>query len=165
MYSNILVPVDGSDASSSGLNEAIKIAKEHGSKLRLLHIVKAPTLDYGYNSGSSRKDVIASLCQNGKNILNSAEITARQAGLPPECVMFESVVGSAAGVILEQARQWPASLIVMGSHARGGPTGVGSNTAEVLGGSPVPVLLVRGIPLSPTDSEHRPLDHASVVGL
>ena len=39
MYGKILVPVDGSKTSALGLEEAIKIAKKHGSQLRLVHIV------------------------------------------------------------------------------------------------------------------------------
>ena len=39
MYSHILVPVDGSPTSNAGLDEAIKLAKQLGSRLRLLHVV------------------------------------------------------------------------------------------------------------------------------
>ena len=163
MYSNILVPVDGSEASTCALNEAIKIAKQQGSKVRLLHIIKEPVLDYGYESGLSRADVIASLCQNGKNVLNSAEILARQQGLAPECVMYESVNGPAADVILEQAKEWPASLIVMGSHARHGFLRVGGDTAQVLADAPVPIIFVRGSVPAPPAPEHRLLNYASVA--
>jgi nucleotide-binding universal stress UspA family protein len=163
MYTNILVPVDGSDASTCGLNEAIKLAKQQGSKLRLLHVVMEPVLDYGYESGQSKADVIASLCQNGKNILNRAEIVARQQGFAPECVMFESVNGPAAGVILDQAKQWPASLIVMGTHARHGSRRIGGDTAQVLAGTPVPVIFVRGMVPSSPAAEHRLLNYASVA--
>lgn len=162
MYSQILIPVDGSTASTCGLREAIKIAKSQGSKLRLLHIVKAPLLDYGFTAGYSRKDAIASLMAAGKSILSNAEIIARQEGFAPECVMFESVVGPAADVILDQAKKWPASLIVMGSHASGGPVRVGRDTADVLAQAQVPVLLVRAESL-PEASEFRPLDYAAVA--
>jgi nucleotide-binding universal stress UspA family protein len=160
MYSQILVPVDGSAACTCALQEAIKIAKSQGSKLRLLHIVKAPLLDYGFTAGYSRKDAITSLTESGKSILSRAESIARQGGLAPECVMFESVVGPAADVILDQAKQWPASLIVMGSHANGGPKRVGRDTAEVLAQAQVPVLLVRAESNSREASEYRPLDYA-----
>lgn len=163
MYPNILVPLDGSEASNCALKEAIAIARQQGSKIRLLHIVKEPLLDYGYESGLSKAGVMASLCQNGKNILNSAEIAARQQGLAPECVLFESVVGAAADVIIDQARQWPASLIVMGTHARHGFLRIGSDTAQVLADTPVPLIFVRG-PVAPSSvPEHRLLDYASVA--
>jgi len=49
-------------------------------------------------------------------------------------------------LILEQAKQWPADLIVMGTHGRRGLVRVamGSDAEEVVRESPVPVLLVRG---------------------
>jgi nucleotide-binding universal stress UspA family protein len=162
MYTRILVPVDGSAASSCALNEAVRMAKEQGSEIRLLHIVKAPMLDYGFSSADySRQEVIATLSNIGKAILGNAETTVRGHGLTPECTLIESAAGSAAAVILDQAKQWPANLIVMGTHPRGGPCAVGSDTTEVLSGSPIPVLLVRGIPTPTGEADHRPLDYAS----
>jgi nucleotide-binding universal stress UspA family protein len=163
MYSKILVPLDGSTASTRALHEAIKIAKEQGSSLRLLHIVKAPMLDYGFTAGYSKKDAIASLTVSGKNILSRAETIARQSSLASECVMFESVVGPAADVILDQAKKWSASLIVMGSHASAGSGRVGSDTAAVLAQAQVPVLLVRAPSIPCADSEYRPLEFAIVA--
>ena len=150
MYAKILVPLDGTDASIAALSEAIEMAKQQrGGTLRLLHVVTPPNplLDYGYSAGMCRKDVIASMCHIGKRILNEAETTAREKGLMPECVMFESGTGAAADVILDQARQWGASLIVMGSHARHEGPRVGRDIAKVLAESPVPVLFVRGAPV------------------
>lgn len=161
MYTKILVPLDGSDSSLCGLNEAIKIAKEQAGQLRLLHVVELPSplLDYGYSSGDCRKDVLASLCQAGKNVLNNGESTVRQHGLVTECMMFESGSGSAADVILEQARQWGASLIVMGTHAGYGRGRVGHVSAEVLAESPAPILMVRGAPTVVPQVGHRVLDY------
>jgi nucleotide-binding universal stress UspA family protein len=163
MYSKILVPVDGSDASTCALHEAIRIARQDGGRLRLLHVVEEPELDYGYESGLCRQDVVAQLCESGKNILNSAESAARREGLAPECVMFESVIGPAADVILDQARQWPASLIVMGTHARHGFLHVGADTVQVLADTPVPVLFVRGYSGAARRPEHRALAYESVA--
>jgi nucleotide-binding universal stress UspA family protein len=146
MYPKILVPLDGTEASVAGLNEAIEMAKQQqGGTLRLLHavVLPDPILDYGYGTHMGRKDMIASMCQIGKHILSKAETTVRAQGLMPECVMLESEAHSAADVILDQARQWGASLIVMGSHARHEGLRVGRDTAEVLAESGVPILLVR----------------------
>lgn len=151
MYPKILVPIDGSAASTSALHEAIELAKWQGSKLRLIHIVKAPMLD-GFTARESRKDAVTSLTESGKNILSAAESVARQEGLAPDCMMFESVVGPAADVIIDQAKKWPASLIVMGSHASGGRVRVGSDTAEVLAHAQVPVLMVCAPDAGPIDS-------------
>lgn len=146
MYSRILVPLDGTEASIAGLNEAIEVVKQQqGGTIRLLHalVPPDPILDYGYGTHGCRKDMIASMCEIGKHVLSKAEAMVRAQGLMPECVMSESEARSAADVILDQARQWGASLIVMGSHARHEGLRVGRDTAEVLAESTVPVLLVR----------------------
>ena len=40
MYGKILVPIDGSETSARGLEEAIRVAKDgRGSRIRLVHIV------------------------------------------------------------------------------------------------------------------------------
>ena len=39
MYQKILVPIDGSETAALGLNEAIRLAKNQGAKIRLMHVV------------------------------------------------------------------------------------------------------------------------------
>jgi nucleotide-binding universal stress UspA family protein len=141
MYSRILVALDGSEASLSGLNEAIGIAETRIGHIRLLHVVRSPELDYGYSPGQGRNEVIEAMCKSGKEIISDAERHVRESGLTSESVLYEMNEGSAASVILEQAQQWRANLIVLGSHAR--PARVGSDTGEVLAKALVPVLLVR----------------------
>lgn len=161
MYTKILVPLDGSESSMSGLGEAIKIAQEHAGALRLLHVVELPSplLDYGYGQGNCRSDVLASLCQVGKSILGKAESMVRQHGLAADCMMFESGSGSAAHVILEQATQWGASLIVMGAHTPCAPGRIGRVSADVIAESAIPVLMVRGVPSVMVPVSHRELDY------
>jgi nucleotide-binding universal stress UspA family protein len=160
MYANILVAVDGSEASTCALMEALMLAKEQGSKLRLVHVVRRPLLDYGFNSDADRENVIKSLCESGKAVLARAETVARKQGAFADCLLFEAVSGSAASVILDQAHDWPADLIVMGSHARSGGHRVGSDTAAVLQAASAPVLLVRAPSVEIERAEHRQLEYA-----
>lgn len=148
MYTKILVPLDGSESSMSGLSEAIKIALEHTSAIRLLHVIEPPSplLDYGYSPGDSRSAVLTSLCRVGKNVLNKAESVVREHGLAADCLLFESGSGSPSDVILEQARLWGASLIVMGAHTPSARGRIGSVSSDVIAESAVPVLMVHGAP-------------------
>jgi nucleotide-binding universal stress UspA family protein len=161
MYKKILVPLDGSESSMSGLSEAIKIAEEHCGALRLLHVVELPSplLDYGYGRTDCRSDVLASLSHVGKNILSKAESIVRQHGLAVDCLMFESGSGSPADVILEQAGQWGASLIVMGAHTPSARGRMGRVSSDVIGESAIPVLMVRGAPTVATPAAHRELNY------
>ena len=148
MYGKILVPVDGSEASTLGLNEAIAIAKSQGSQIRLVHIVNEFILDYTYSPCLYATNLIESLRKNGRTILDLAETLVQRHGITPESVLLESIGGRAADLILAQAKEWPADLIVMGTHGRRGLARVamGSEAEEVVRASTIPVLLVRGIP-------------------
>ena len=147
MYSKILVPVDGSGPSSLGLAEAIKLAKIAGARLRLVHVVNEYVItDANYLPSSSYESIVASLRQAGEKALEGAAATARSEGLEPETALLETIGGRVADLIVENARQWPAELIVMGTHGRRGlrRLALGSDAEMVLRMSPVPVLFVRG---------------------
>jgi nucleotide-binding universal stress UspA family protein len=165
MYSKILVPVDGSEASTLALNEAIKIAKSQGSQLRLMHIVNEFILDYTYSPGLYATHLIESLRKAGRTILDIAEAVVQREGINPECVLLESIGGRAADRILEQAKEWQADLIVMGAHGRRGflKVALGSDAETVVHGATVPVLVVRGNPKATTGSPECTLVEASAA--
>jgi nucleotide-binding universal stress UspA family protein len=148
MYDKILVPVDGSETSTRGLNEAIRIAKIHGGELRLVHIVNEFILDVTYSPGLYPENLIESLRSGGKAILDAAQAAARNAGVKAECVMLESIGGVPADFILAQAKEWKADLIVMGTHGRRGLVrlALGSNADLVVRGATMPVMLIRAKP-------------------
>lgn len=146
MYKKILVPVDGSPASTLGLNEAIKLARDQGAKLRLFHLVD----EYVAVSSSdgvvlTTGDLFEALRQSGRKIIERAEAMARRNGLTPESVMLESFGGRAADFIVQQANKWGADLIVLGTHGRRGVKRLvmGSDAEQVVRTARVPVLLVR----------------------
>ena len=146
VYRRILVPIDGSPASNLGLNEAIKLAKDQGAKLRLFHLVDeyvaVPSID---GTALYAGDLFEALRQSGKKIIDKAQALARRKGLTPESVMIESFGGRAADFIVEQARKWRADLIVLGTHGRRGVRRLvmGSDAEQVIRATRVPVLLVR----------------------
>lgn len=146
MYKRILVPIDGSPTSNLGLDEAIRLAKDQGAKLRLFHLVN----EYVAVSGAEGTawyagDLIEALRQAGKKIIEKAEALARRNGLAPESVMLESFGGRAADFIVRQANDWKADLIVLGTHGRRGVKRLvmGSDAEQVVRTTRVPVLLVR----------------------
>ena len=78
MYGKILVPVGGSETSTRGLHEAIKIAKAQGSQLRLVHIVNEFTLNYTYAPGLYAENLIESFVKAGREVLDSAKSRPRR---------------------------------------------------------------------------------------
>ncbi|HMD74819.1 MAG TPA: universal stress protein [Steroidobacteraceae bacterium] len=145
MYKKILVPVDGSDTSALGLSEAVKLAKNQGSAIRLVHIVDEYVLDYAYSPGLYATNVIETMRTTGQSVLDKAAAAVKEAGVAVESVLLETIGGPAADLIVAQAKAWPADLIVIGTHGRRGlrRLAMGSDAEQVLRSSPVPVLLVR----------------------
>jgi nucleotide-binding universal stress UspA family protein len=145
MYKKILVPVDGSDTSALGLSEAIKLAKNQGSTIRLVHIVDEYVLDYAYSPGLYATNVVETMRATGQTVLDKATAVVKESGVPVESVLLETIGGPAADLIVGQAKSWPADLIVIGTHGRRGlrRLAMGSDAEQVLRAAPVPVLLVR----------------------
>lgn len=145
MYKKILVPVDGSDASERGLREALQLARSLGASVKLVHSVNEFVMDSMYGPIPNYADLVDALREGGRKVLKDAEAIARESGVEVQSEMFESIGGRAADAILQQAKEWPADLIVMGTHGRRGIRRLvlGSDAEQVLRSSPVPVLLVR----------------------
>jgi nucleotide-binding universal stress UspA family protein len=145
MYKKILVPIDGSPTANRGLQEALRLARHHAAKLRLLHIadvlVMAPTLEGGRYVAAAQQ----TLREDGERIVGKALALARKRGLAADAVMLEIVGGRAADLIVAQARKWRADLIVVGTHGRRGLSRffMGSDAEQVVRTAPVPVLTVR----------------------
>ena len=127
MYKRLLVPVDGSEIADRALDEAISLTKGHPVELKIVFI------------GSDD--------ENSHQVIEVAMTRAINAGLSPESGLlgkFESE--EIADVILQEAKEWAADVIVMATHGRRGVAHMilGSVTEGVIRASPVPVLVVRG---------------------
>ncbi len=145
MYKQILCPVDGSPTSDCGMTEAIHLAKDQNAKLRFLHVIDTyfPILDV--NGDLNVVYITDILRNNGKKVLKKAEESAYKAGVMADSKMVEVIGGRISKYILSQAEEWPADLIVMGTHGLRGIERLvmGSDAETVVRTSPVPVLLVR----------------------
>lgn len=147
MYKHILVAVDGSDASNSALQEAIKLAKEMEARLRIVHIIDVVTLNWDAEFGDFNA-IIKAMSKSGEEILNKALTVAREAGITAEMklVKIETLGHRITEMIAEEANQWPADLIVIGTHGRRGFNRLllGSVAEGVVRVVTKPVLLIRG---------------------
>ncbi len=146
MYKRILVPVDGSRTSTLGLQEAVRLAKSGGAKLRLIHVVDESVAmqDLAYTFGT--EDMLGILKKGGQQSLKRAQDLVKKHGVQAESALVESFAGRVADVIVSEAKKWRADLIVMGTHGRRGFSHMvlGSDAELVIRYAPAPVLLVRG---------------------
>lgn len=147
MYKQILVPVDGSATSNAGLAEAVKMAELTGGRLRLLHVIdEMPFAMSTLGGPAASASLLAVLEEGGQAVLRQAREQVEKSGVAVDTVLFDGFGGRLSDRVAEQARTWPADLVVLGTHGRRGVGRmlIGSDAEQVLRTAPVPVLLVRG---------------------
>lgn len=145
MYQRILLAVDGSSTSNAALEEGIRFARDQGAKLRLVHVLDFAPIGWaaeGYVDLSILQDAIR---RNGQQILDQAAKLAGKSGVTVEVELLESYGKRIPTVIIEATRNWPADLIVIGTHGWRGFDHLllGSVAEAVMRTAPVPVLLIR----------------------
>jgi nucleotide-binding universal stress UspA family protein len=149
MFKRILVPVDGSPTSDSGLKTAIRMARDERAALILLHVVDESVLALsGEYAGAAYVDrLMADMREGGRKIIAAAAATSKRQGVTAKTVLVESVgPRRVADIIVQQARKLRADAIVIGTHGRRGISRMvmGSDAEEVVRNSRVPVVLVKG---------------------
>lgn len=144
MYQNILVPVDGSDIAEQALREAIRLARSLSSRIRVIHIVNGTVPPEC--TPSVIEELITQQRSTGESIRHEATTAVRSAGIEVDGRLIEAIGEPAGKFVVAEAKDWPAHLIVCGTHGRGGLKRLlmGSDAEYIIRHSPVPVLLVRG---------------------
>ena len=146
MYTHILVPVDGSSTSDRGLEEAVKLAKMTGARLRLMHVVDQLVYATGMDGTAAMSaDQIPLLRESGEKILKTCKTRVEASGVPVDTALFDNFAGRVCDLVVAEALNWHADLIVLGTHGRRGVGRVfmGSDAEQILRLAPTPVLLVR----------------------
>jgi nucleotide-binding universal stress UspA family protein len=146
MYQKILVPVDGSPTASRGLQEAIKLARLTGGRLRLMHVVDEISFASGMEAATmATGEMLQLLREGGALLLKKAAARVEKAGLGVDTVLCDSIAGRVCDHVVEQVHAWRADLIVLGTHGRRGVGRLlmGSDAEMIVRLASVPVLLVR----------------------
>ncbi len=145
MYQRILVPVDGTPTAAQGLREAIELARDQKAEILLLHVVDEWRVAAGDIAAVNLDAGAKALREAGAELLKQAETRVREAGIRVQTALVEELGIPVGECIVQRARQWPAELIVCGTHGRHGISRVllGSTAEYILRHAPVPVLLVR----------------------
>jgi nucleotide-binding universal stress UspA family protein len=147
MYERILVPIDGSATSTRGLDEALRLAKLTGARVKLLHVVDEMTYATGFETYAAyANDLLPQMRANGEKLLAQARAHAVERGVEAETQLKETLSARLADLVVDEATAWKANLIVIGTHGRRGASRLflGSDAEQIARSAPVPVLLVRG---------------------
>ena len=147
MFKRILVPVDGGEPSIRALEEALAMAIGRRSEtiagasatrtpqaaLKIVHV-----LDDAFDQNE--------LIERGNAILMRSVERAGEVGVAAESAMPRASGRLISDVILEEAKNYRADLIVLGSHGYTGMrealmTFLGTVAKEVIRNSTIPILL------------------------
>jgi nucleotide-binding universal stress UspA family protein len=147
MYKRILVPTDGSATSKAGLREAVNLAKEQGAHLRIVHVIDELPVASAQLYGTVMDQFVAQAREGGKLLAAEARAMAEEAGVPVDVKLIEALGGRTGEYVVQAATEWPADLIVCGTHGRRGLRRIvmGSDAEYIVRRSPVPILLVRAV--------------------
>ncbi|MGJ7511467.1 universal stress protein [Variovorax sp. GT1P44] len=165
MYQRILVPVDGSLTSMRGLEEAIRIAQLTHGRLRLIHVVDELSFSFGMEAYAGYGgDLLGILRENGARVLEQAKSIVAATGIEVDTILNDTFSGLVHVLVTAEASQWPADLIVLGTHGRRGVGRMvlGSSAENILRYATVPVLLVRAPEVVATTAAHPAAAHMSL---
>ncbi|WP_048440893.1 universal stress protein [Caenimonas sp. SL110] len=143
MFKRILVPVDGSATSRKALTQALQLAREQGSSVRLLHAIDE--LVY-VNTYSYSPELMEEVRTAAAKVLGDALEMAKSAGVAADTQLVDQPAQRLGATVTKEAADWGADLIVLGTHGRRGISRLvmGSGADQILREATVPVLTIRG---------------------
>ncbi|MFC7065916.1 universal stress protein [Brucella rhizosphaerae] len=149
MYKSILIATDGSELADKGVDQGLALAKQLGSKVLFVSVTELLP-SYGIvvaaewaSSPAAFQEYREAITKAYAELLAKAKAKAENVGVSAEVVHIENQ--SPAQGIIEAANHKHCDLIVIASHGRRGVNKLllGSQAAEVLSLSTVPVLVVK----------------------
>jgi nucleotide-binding universal stress UspA family protein len=148
MYKHILAATDGSELANKGLEHAVMLAHAVGAKVTVLNVrqpLSATALQAAVSAGVINPATLydQSIDEEMKARFAVVEQLAREKSVSVE--LAHEVDDHPAEAIVRFAKIYGCDLIVMSSHGRRGVRRLvlGSQTAEVVTHTDIPVLVVR----------------------
>ena len=145
MYTNILIPTDGSELAGKAIPHGIALAKRVGAKVTVMTVLRpfhTLTTDTQMIEDTPAR-YKARMKEHADKTLGAVADAARSAGVAYDTVYVEHEHPYQA--IIDTAKSKGCDLVVMASHGRHGVSAVvlGSETVKVLTHSKIPVLVHR----------------------
>ena len=141
MYTNVLLPTDGSDGFDAVASHAGSIAHEYGATVHVISVADTRNRFESPSSGLAPDAWKGSEHERAEEAVQDAA-AAIPGDVPVETVVEEGVPHTA---ILDHAEAAGVDLVVMGTHGRQGVDHylIGSVAERVVRNARVPVLTVR----------------------
>ncbi|MBZ9762558.1 universal stress protein [Mesorhizobium sp. CA8] len=149
MYKKILIATDGSELAQKGVAHGLELAEGLGAAVVFVTVSEPfPTLAWGgAMAGYVAADELTNYQENARKyareVLDKCQAEAGAKGIGAKTLHIEN--RTPAEAILDVAAAEACDLIVMASHGRRGlgRLVLGSQTAEVVSLTQIPVLVVR----------------------
>ena len=112
--------------------------------MRIVHIVDETVLTQYPETLDVTGALLASFLKDGEKTLRDAVALAKRHGIKAEHVLYKTLSGPLADVILKEAKKWRADIIVMGTHEKSGIPHffLGSDAETIARSTLLPVLLI-----------------------
>jgi nucleotide-binding universal stress UspA family protein len=139
VFTRIIVPTDGTEASLRGLEVAVQLVVRYAAELVVVTAVSVP--DWLARQNMEQGAIEAYVEGNAQKVFESVVALLRQSGVGAE---LRVVVGPAPESLLAEIESSHADLVVMGRRGRDDPKDLllGSVSDRVARHVKVPILLV-----------------------
>jgi nucleotide-binding universal stress UspA family protein len=145
MYTNILVPLDGSPFAESALPHAAALAGKFACKITLITVFETPHVYQAHLNGDDGvlNDIHQGALRQASDYLDEVKSNLDAEGLSVDIIVREG--DNIPALILETTEESGADLVVMSTHGRSGldQWRFGSVAQRVARHCSVPVVLVQ----------------------
>jgi len=141
LFTNILVPVDGSDNSYRALDAALLLSEKLGSNITVIHVMEEIPITH-IGSEKLLNEFLQAYKKENQEILSKCSEIATQKGLTINTFLLE---GNPASAILDFSKKEKFDLLIVGRRGLGKFKEfiLGSISSKIVHHSPSAVLLIR----------------------
>jgi nucleotide-binding universal stress UspA family protein len=141
LFTNILVPIDGSDNSYRALDAALLLSEKLGSNINVIHVMEEVPITH-IGSEKMLNELLKAYKKENQDILLKCTEIANQKGLTIKTLLLQ---GNPASAILDYNKKEKFDLVIMGSRGLGKfkELILGSVSSKIMHHSPCAVLLIR----------------------
>lgn len=141
MFTNVLVPVDGSDNSYRALDAALLLTEKLGSSITVVNVIEQVPITH-IESEKLLSELLEAYKKENQEILSKCSNIATEKGLSIKTLLLQ---GNPASVILDYSKKEKFDLVIMGSRGMGKfkQLILGSVSSKIVHHSPCAILLIR----------------------
>jgi nucleotide-binding universal stress UspA family protein len=141
VFTNVLVPVDGSDNSYRALDAALLLTEKLGSSITVVNVIEQVPITH-IESEKLLSELLEAYKKENQEILSKCSNIATEKGLSIQTLLLQ---GNPASVILDYSKKEKFDLVIVGSRGMGKfkQLILGSVSSKIVHHSPCAILLIR----------------------